>query len=174
MKQKKLKIGLLAAGCIAVIALPVYAIILSGWIHPCPGQQPLTCNPSPHPCCDSKFGCLPGSPPCPPVDCWCEGNFNDPNNWTRGVPRDIDLADIDHSNAAVTDEGYLLMQFSDHTVHSMWIRTDDTGGDDELDIRFENKNPGGDTMTVSYELKLDATNGKVTLRAEDEATMATQ
>jgi hypothetical protein len=62
------------------------------------------------------------------------------------------------------------MAFTNETVNQLRVITEDTGGDDELDVLFDD----AATLTVSAELKIDATNGKATLRVDGGGTIQTQ
>lgn len=62
------------------------------------------------------------------------------------------------------------MAFTNETVNQLLVITKDTGGDDELDVLFND----AATLTVSAEVKIDATNGKATLRVDGSGKIQTQ
>lgn len=156
MKRKKLskrwKVGFKITAWIALIAVPVYAVTQTSWVHPCVDENDLTCI--------GQFG----APPCV-----CDGDFDNNAHWKLLAPNG-NIAVIVHSNASVTDEDILRMAFTNETVYELRIFTDNTGGDDELDILFDD----AATITVSKEVKLDATNGKLTFRVDSGGKIVTQ
>lgn len=150
--KKFLKTGGKVALLVAVIAIPAYAITRTNWVHPCANANDLNC-----------LGFL-GAPPCV-----CDGDFDNDNHWTFNAPN-ANIAIMDHSNASVTDEDFLRMAFTNETVAELRISTDDTGGNDDLDILFDDSA----TITVSGAVTLDATNGQLTLRVDSGGKIVTQ
>lgn len=155
MKMKRCRVALMATATVGVVAVTVYAVTTVAWDHPCPSPQALTCEPLP-PLCGK-----PPNEPCPTPDCWCEGDFNDDDHWTVHAP-DGDIAQIVHSHDSVSNEKWLEMAAYTTNVVDLEILTDDTGGDDSLDIRLT----GGGTIVVSGEVLLDATDGRIELTCE--------
>lgn len=92
-------------------------------------------------------------------------DFDDSNNWTNGAPGfgGGDIAYVTHSNLSVEDEVYVQMEYSTQTVYGLRLSSADTGGADFLYVRFKKKGAGTVTMTVSTEIKLDATDGPVSV-----------
>jgi hypothetical protein len=150
--KRVLKTGGKAALLIALVAVPAYAITTSTWVHPCADANDLVCY--------GQFG----TPPCA-----CNGDFDNDDHWRMAAP-DGNIANMTHSNDLISGEDFLRMAFTNETVNQLRVITKDTGGDDELDVLFDD----AATLTVSGELKIDATNGKATLRVDSGGEIVTQ
>lgn len=169
MKTKKCRVALIAAVTLGAVAVTVYAATTVVWAHPCPSPLSLTCDPPPPPP-NPPCG-RPPRLPCPPppdLDCWCEGEFNNDDHWNLHAP-DGDTAKITHSHAYVNDENWLEWEVNGTAyVHHLKIFTADTGGDDTLNIRLT----GPWTIVVDEEVLLDATDGRLEIRADSGSIVA--
>ncbi len=157
------------------------------WLHPCkndPGTEQ-TCDPFLE----------------PPL-CWCEADWDDELNWTcfgiasgypdlpsenarfrhsntgycNGGTRDGDPCSQDSDCPRVSCENfelYLELQLTTESIGGLWIETAATNATDEkLEIRFESKGNSAKTLTT-LQVILDATNGPITLKISDSATLKT-
>ncbi len=150
--SRRIRIGLMATGLVAAIAIPVYAITTQSWVHPCADEEDLVCD----------TGC------CPPYsnNCRCVGSWANEDHWTPELPGGI--VGITHSHALVTDEEYIDMWYPDDGATKLTIKTKYTGGDDKLEVRFNSNY----TLTLGG-LVLDATNGEVTMLKDTGGTVET-
>ena len=136
------------------------------------------------PCVDGMT--CPGGPPCEcgHVICWCEGDWNDGDMWDCVMSGNCDSVPVPYyplnrshdafieASHAETDELRLQINLIDVSIGYLEIKTEGTGGSDELNLRFESTSGGGNTLTAD-KVVLDAFDGELTFHICDDARLKT-